>query len=502
MARSRVVVAVLLVGLLAGSLSLAQTRTLVIAQSADASTMDPHNHLERVTGIIHSNIFDTLLFRNARGEIIPWLATAWRQIDDVTTEFDLRRGVTFHNGEPFNAQAVKFTVDRVLDPNYASPQLGQVGQVDHVDIVDDYTVRFVTKAPWPLLLSRLTTNFRIVAPGYYSQNPANVVALNPVGAGPYRLGEWVRDDHVTLVANENYWGGRPPYDQVIFRPVPEPATRLAELLGGGAQIVTDPTPDGLTVIRNTPGVHAEIAPSNRMIFLYLKTDIGGPLANKQVRQALNYAVDVNGIIEFVLEGLGTRIATVVTELDFGHDPTIMPYPYDPDRARTLLADAGYPNGFTFSLVTTGQNEFLNDRQVGEAIVGNLADVGVTVDLHIREFQSYVQQILGHSIPEDAWMVDFGDPIFDADANIGFLFDPAGCCTYFTTPRLTELVQLGRTTVDPARRLEIYSETQRILIDEAPMIFLYHQNNTYGVSDSVVWQGRSDELIWTYTARPQ
>jgi peptide/nickel transport system substrate-binding protein len=201
--------------------------TLVIVQGVDPTTMDPQNHMETPAWNVHLQIFDTLLQRDPEIKIKTLLAESYRVVNDLTWEFKLRKGVKFHNGEDFNAAAVKFVLERMADPKQKLRQTVFQGVIERVDVVDDYTVRIATKEPYPVMDAMLCIYGQVIPPKYFQEKGPAHFALNPVGTGPFKFVRWVKDDHILLEANENYWRGAPKIKKVMFRPIPEATTRVA-----------------------------------------------------------------------------------------------------------------------------------------------------------------------------------------------------------------------------------------------------------------------------------
>ncbi|MBI3626216.1 MAG: ABC transporter substrate-binding protein, partial [Candidatus Rokubacteria bacterium] len=258
-----------LVGLAAGPVSAAPKGRVVVALGTDTSTMDPHMHTERVGIIIHQHIFDTLLARDTRTwQPISHLAEAIKSVNPTTWELKLRRGVKFHNGEPFTAESVKFSFDRVLNPEQKSPIRGNFTWVKSVDIVNDYTVRIVTQKPYPLIQEILTFgNFGMVPPKYIKEKGDAHFARNPVGTGPYKFVEWRKGEQSVLEANEQYWKGAPAIKTIVFRVIPETATQIAELLSGGVDILRAVPPDQISAIGTSGVARVSATQILRVVFL-------------------------------------------------------------------------------------------------------------------------------------------------------------------------------------------------------------------------------------------
>jgi peptide/nickel transport system substrate-binding protein len=466
--------------------------------------MDPA-FVAQVSGYsVINSLFDNLIERGYDGSIQPMLAESWSLPDANTVEFNLRRGVTFHNGEPFTAASVKFTVERVLDPNMASPLAGGFPRtLLAIDIVDDYTVRFRFSQPEATIFDSLTQCCAMLPPGYYSQNTLEHVATNPVGSGPFMFVEWVRDDHTTLAANPNYWGvdtykGRALVPTVIFRPVPSPGTRVADLLNGTADMIFDVSPDDVPVIRDMAADGYQIVPSTaaRLQFVeFMPKSQSDPLADRRVRQALNYAIDVQALIDTLFHGLGTRQASPILTNALGYDPSVAPYEYNPTLARELLSEAGYPNGFSATMDLASSDP----PTAALAVIGQLRQIGIEVTPRTLELATFN----ANWTPErsgDMRMARWGgmqDPaVFLNFTTIcgGALSDP-----YVCNQEASELARQAAATLDQDQRGAQYAQISRILRDDPMAIYLSNAVTVYGVGPRVQgWRGATgrDYLIPT------
>lgn len=310
---------------------------VVIAQGVDPTTLDPMNHQETPAGNVCRNIFDTLLERDQDLKIQPALARELPKLIAPTVwEFKLRPGVKFHNGEPVDAEAVKFSLERLVDPKNKMRGSPPFAPLSSVEIVDALTVRIHTKVPWPILDTLMSTNqSSIVPPKYYRDKDTVAVSRAPVGSGPFRFVRWVKDDHIELEANEQYWRGAPRIKTLVFRPIPDDAVRVAALQNGEVDVAVNIPPHLGNIIANHPKLFLTTAPSVRTIQLLYYTHqydaqhklVGpyqGPTADKRVRWAMNYAVDVDDIIKNVLDGKAVRTALMLTDRHFGFDPASSP----------------------------------------------------------------------------------------------------------------------------------------------------------------------------------
>ncbi len=466
--------------------------TITIAQGADAYSMDPAKHSVYPTANILFQIYDPLVIRDEKGDFKPGLALSWSNPNPTTWQFKLRQGVTFHNGEPFDAEAVKFTFERALDPSFNAPYRSRISMIQKIDVVDRYTVNIVTAAPYPTMLHNLCEAAfpaLIVPPKYTKEKGNDTLARQPVGTGPYKFVEWVKDDHVTLEANPAYWGGAPKVKRVIFRPIPETRTRIAELKSGGVDIADNIPPEEVKSLSGGKTRVAVVA-SDFIYFIAMDTSRGGPLADKRVRQALNYAVDVDAIQKNIMGGMGERIALALARNAFGYDESVKPYPYDPARAKQLLAEAGYKSGFTVPFLSR-QGRYLKDKEIVEAVAGYLAQVGVTAEVKFVEPGVYAQISEKHGREGLCFPGWSG---LDADLVWYPILFTGQYQSYFSNKQLDQYLTAGRTTMDRAKRIEAYTQAARIIKEEAPHIPLFQPPLLYGVSASLAWQARGDGII--------
>ncbi|HWP49899.1 MAG TPA: ABC transporter substrate-binding protein [Candidatus Limnocylindrales bacterium] len=463
---------------------------VVVAQGVDPSTLDPHNHQETPAFNVLLNMFDTLLRRTPDLKIEPLLAESYRLIDDKIWEFKLRRGIKFHNGEDFNAEAVKFSLERIANPENKMKQLSSLKFLDHVEIIDEYTVHIVTKEPFAPLPAFLCLYGSIVPPKYVKEKGDTYIATHPVGTGAFRFVKWTKDDQLVMEANPSYFRGAPSVKTVIFRPIPEATTRVAALLTGDVDIITNVPPNLVPQIEGSGQAFISTAPSVRVIFVGIDTLHGGPVADKRVRQALNYAVDVNSLIKNVLEGHGFRVATPLTKDHFGYNPDIQPYPFDPDKAKKLLAEAGYPNGFDL-ILNSPDGRYLNDKQIAEAIAGQWQKVGIRTQVKTHEWGNYVNMMYTHK-PGPVYLLGWGNSTYDADNTYFPLFHTGELLSNYSNPEFDKLIEEARITMDENKRRELYHKAAELIVEDAAWVFLYEQEDIYGVNNRLNWKARPDE----------
>jgi peptide/nickel transport system substrate-binding protein len=474
-------------------------KEVVILASGDPPDFDPHTSgATEKSNVVH-NVYDSLTMLDAdQTETLPALATEWELIDDLTWEFKLREGVKFHNGEDFTAEDVKFSAERLHDPNAEVARLtSSLPDFDHAEVIDDYTVRIHTKSPDPILPQRIY-GLLIVPNEYTASISESEFAMSPVGTGPYKLAEYVPGQRIVMEANDDYWGGRPKVDRLVIRPVPEPSTRVAELQTGGADIIQQAPVAQMAEIEASGNARVEVRDGRRVAFVGLDLLPGGPeaLQDKRVRHALNHAVDVDLILQTINEGYGTRLATNFRPDFFGFDPNAKPFEHDPEKAKQLLAEAGYAEGLTLSFQTSDQ-VFPGAVEVVQALAEQLRAVGITVNVDVVDhatFRSIV--IAGQEAHETedmyAWNWGALDP--DPDSPLSGTLHCEGISSYYCNPELDALIESGRREMDRTKRAEIYRQVQALLLEEAPFIFLFQIPDVYGVSNRVVFEPRLDQYI--------
>ena len=476
--------------------------TLTVALVAHSPTLDPHMHFDRVGILVNINMFDSLLHRNTKLEFEPGLATSWKPLSDTVWEFKIRKGVRFHNGEIMTPEDVKFSFDRVLDPAKKSPQYGNIRAVKEVKVVDGETVHIVTDKPFPLLLERLAF-FNIVPKKHIlAVGDQAFGSTSPVGTGPWKFVEWKRDQLIRLEAFDQYWRGKPPFKHLVFRAIPEYATQYAELKTGGVDIIREVSADIVPELKTHPQTYVSSTPILRVHYVELDMR-SAPFDKKAARQAANYAVDKQTIMQKLMAGLATQTPTVVQPLAFGFDAEIKPYPYDPKKAKELLAQAGFPNGTDITLHSAA----VAWRPVYEAIGQMLTDVGLRTTSRMWDpgpaWNKFFQT---EGKATNGMYGNWGNySVFDADAVLHPLFhtEQGGWIGkwYTRVESLDRLIDEGRSTVDQAKRKRTYSQIQQMIREEAPAIFLWTQYDSLAISKKVQYAARGDEWLWLFDAKP-
>jgi peptide/nickel transport system substrate-binding protein len=457
------------------------TGTLTIAQGVDAESMDPYVTTSSASKGMVWTIFDRLVYRDLDLKIQPGLALSWRTLDDNTWELKLREGVKFHNGEPFDAEAVKFSFARYVDPSIKNGYATLLKPVTEVQVVDPATVRVRTSEPFAEMIEVLASYVEMLPPKAAAD--AAEFVKQPIGTGPYKFVSWTPNDRFVVEAAGPHWSGQPMMKQVVFRPIPEGTARINELRSGGVDIITNVSPLLLNSVQNQPGISIARATAIGSIILipsFLTTEL---FKKKEVRQALNYAIDRDSLIKVVLQGEAVPMSSPSPKgVTGGFVESLKPYPYDPDKAKALLKEAGYPDGFSVSFKAPN-GRYLQDKQVAEAIVGQLDKVGIKADLETVEWSTYVQGIVGRKY--ELFLLSQGGVQIGPAAQTNWSSRIKGIAWQgYTNEKVDELIDRAAKTMDPAARTAVYEEMSKTVWEESPWIFLYHQQDIYGVRDRV------------------
>ncbi|WP_309082917.1 ABC transporter substrate-binding protein [Chelativorans sp.] len=467
----------------AGSLTagavLAQSITIAIG--SEPSTLDPQLRDDGGERQVNDNIYETLLARTPTGELVPSLAAEMpKQIDDLTWEFTLREGVTFHNGEPFNADAVVYSVKRVVAPENASEQMAYLGTIAGAEKVDDYKVRITTSGPDPILPSRMYW-MKIVPPKHAEEAD---LAAQPVGTGPYKFVSWNRGSDITLEANADHRDGAPDVEQVTYRFVTEPGTRLSGLMAGEFDVIVNLPPEFTATVPKFAAVRG-IETST----IILSTD-NEATRDPRVRQALNIAIDRKAIADNLFLGYAeVAKGQLIHPNAFGFNKSIEAYPYDPDRARQLLAEAG-AEGSTIELLGES-GRWLKDREVIEAVAGYWTEIGLKVDVQIEEFSRYLDRLFDMKVRPDAYFVLNSNELFDADREMSFAYEAGAGGASNSEKELAETIRAARTETDLEERSTLYDKLTAKLHEEAFDVPLFNHQDIYGMSARMEWQPRVD-----------
>ncbi|HVA38335.1 MAG TPA: ABC transporter substrate-binding protein [Candidatus Dormibacteraeota bacterium] len=466
--------------------------TLTISQGVDADTLDPLTTPVTTTDNITFQIFDGLLAHDPHGKLLPALATSWKQISPDKWEFKLRHGVTFSNGDPFTSADVKFTVEKVLDPAFKSQKRNRVSTISEVLTPDPYTVIYVTKQPSAIMPGR-PYDLRIVDAKYWKEHGDAYMADHPMGTGAYVLKEWRKDDRIVLTARKGYWGGDAAVKTVIFKPMPEAASRVAALQTGDTDIITNVPTQNAEQIANGRTTKLGTVRSDRVLFIAFNTQKPGIQQNVYFRQALNYAVDIPAIVKTVLKGHAYPLQNGPIPPGFvGYDPKLPSYSYDPAKAKELLKKAGVTGPLNLTLWSPS-GRYNMDKEVAEAVAGQLSAVGVNATVRTQEWTNYVGAVV-HKTMVPMYLLGWGNDTYDADDTLSSLFTSTYPISTWGTPETDKMIAEARVETDPTKRAALYAKVLSVVHEQAPWLFLFEYQDLYGINKRVDFQPRTDELI--------
>lgn len=483
----RKILGFLFILVLASNFSFAQG-TLVIAQGTDPATLDPHNSTDSPTATVQSHMYETLFELLADGRIVPHLAESYTVSDDgLTWTLQIRSGVSFHDGAPLNAEAVKASLERFLDPDNAFTFRFLLTRIQEIEALDDMTVAFMLSTPFAPLLAHLThSSTAIISPAALASDLD--LSENVAGTGPFKLGSWDRGERITLVRNDDYWGEAPVLDSVVFLTVPENTTRMALVETGDAHVAVRVPPQDIMRLNALPNVTVENVSSVRTIYIYFN-HAKDPFTDVRVRRAINHAIDKEEIAEFVLGGAVRVSDAPVSPGVFGYSP-VGSYDYNPELARELLSEAGQSDlSFTLHCPT---GRYLQDIQICEAIQSQLAAVGVTADIETIEWTSYLQ-FINRGVEEntvDLAMLGWGTVTGDADYGLYALFHtaqhtPGGSNrSFYSNSLVDDLLDEARSIGDNAMREQLYTDAMQILWNDAAWLYLHSETQLVAVRDNV------------------
>ncbi len=467
---------------------------LVVSLSSDPTSLFLPRAADRTASNAGWSLYNSLIWVTDDGALEPALAESWEISEDgVTYTFKLRQGVSFHNGETFTAESVVATWETGTDPSndYASVY----EEVASVTVIDDYTVEIVTSEPNPVFLVRMASNWAMVPPVYIREVGLDAFAAAPVGTGPFRFVERMAGDRIVMEANPEYWQeGLPKVARLTYRVIPESSTRVAAIQTGEIDIANRLSADEAMLLEGAPGVQVISYPNDRVYYVGFKNvgnGVGTPLENQLVRQAMNYAVNREGIIRAIFSGEANLIAGFVVSSNLGFEDEPAPYPHDPEMARSLLAEAGFADGFSISMGCPADG-YVNINEVCLAVQRDLGRVGIDVSLEFKTTNSYWGEAEYGALGPmyvDSWSSDIGEAL----PRLQGALLPGNYYNTWHDDVITDLVNQIASTVDRGERGALYAELQRYMFDNPPFIYLYQPNVFEAIRDNVTgYQPRAAE----------
>ncbi|MEX0760214.1 MAG: ABC transporter substrate-binding protein [Tistlia sp.] len=485
---------------LAGVPAQAQTPpgVLIVGQIAEPKSLDP----QAVTAVndfrILMNLYDGLVrYKDGTLEVEPALAESWTISEDGTTyTFALREDVTFHDGTPFDAEAVKFAFERMLDESHPQHDTGPFplafffSAVESVTAEDSHSVVFQLKEPYAPFLSNLAYPTGLIPSPSAIEAEGKDFGRNPVGTGAFRFEEWDSNTKVVATRNADYWDGPPALEAVVFRPITDANTRVAEMLSGGIDVMVEVPPDNVATFTDDGGfaLHEQAGPHLWFLILNVKE---GPFADKRVRQAANYAIDKRALVENVLQGTA-EIAAGPTPPAFSwaYNEALEPYPHDPDKARALLAEAGAEGAELTMYVTQGGSGMLDPVPMGSAIQADLAEVGLEVEIESYEWNTFLGKVNPGlegkaDMAQMAWMTNDPDTLPYLALRSDAMPDQGGFNSgYYSNPEVDALLEQARRSTEQSERAALYKQMQEIVREDAPWVFVANWKQNAVTSERV------------------
>jgi len=469
---------------------------LLVGQVAEPKSLDP----QAVTAVndfrILVNLYDGMVrYKNGSLDVEPALATSWKISDDGKLyTFTLRKGVKFHDGTMFNAQAVKFNFDRMLDDKHPQHDTGPFPlafffkSIVETRVIDDYTVQFKLDKPYAPLLSNLAYPTGLMVSPAAVKKYGKDFGRHPVGTGPFKFARWESNRLVAVEKNPNYWNGAPKLNAVVFRPITDANTRVTEMLSGGIDLMVEVPPDNVAMFKQDKGFTVQEQVGPHLWFLILNTK-QGPFKDKRARQAINYAINKKALVDNVLQGTAT-VATGPTPSAFSwaYNNTLKPYPYNPQKARKLIKEAGAEGAQLTFYVTEGGSGMLNPIAMGTAIQADLAKVGLKVKIETYEWNTFLGKVNPGlegkaDMAEMAWMTNDPDTLPYLALRTAAWPDKGGFNSgYYSNKEVDKLLAQARAATDQSLRAKLYKRMQKIVYDDAPWAFIANwKQNAVAVS---------------------
>src|SRR5262250_582663 len=460
-----------------------QKRELVVAQGGDISKFDPHFSTSSNDIRISFNLFDNLVSRHPDGKLYPALATEWKLTNPTTWTFKLRPGVKWHNGDPFSSADVKYSFERTWDPKVNTRVSTVFTTVEKVEAPDANSVVFTTKKPDPLLAARVAFyGGQIVPKKYLEAVGGDTFNAKPIGTGPVRFVSWTKDDRLVLEANPDYFGGKPDFDRFIMRSIPETAPRIAALLKGEVDLITQLPPDHAERVTGNPTTRVTGALYAGLYVLAVNSKVP-PLDNPLVKQALSLAVDRDVIVKELWRGRGIVPNSQIAKGDNHYDASLPPLKYDPKDARDRLKKSGYKGEEIVIETTVGYTA--NDKPMSEAIVAMWRDIGVNAKVEVLEYSVRAQKNRDKTF-KGLWWSDPTSTLSDPDGMMWRLLGPGGPQDYWRHARFDELGEAARFSTDQKFREGAYREMTKIFLEHLPWIPIIQPYEDYGVQKYVEW----------------
>jgi peptide/nickel transport system substrate-binding protein len=462
---------------------------LAIDLVSEPSSLDPHKQWNPDSYYVYRNIFDNMLTRDDAGKIVPQIATEWTYKSDTEIVFTIRSDVKFHDGTPLTAEDVAFSVRRITDPKFASPQLGQFNKIVSAEATGEHEVTLKTDGAYPVLLAQLV-KLSIVPKHVVEKVGDDAFNLAPVGSGPYKFDTWQRGVSFTLARNDAYWGDKGQFAKAEFRAVPDAATRVADLQSGAADLVVTLDSDLAAQIKGSSVAKPLVVLTERIAYVKLNPTLP-PLNDVRVRKAVALAIDKQGLVDGILGGYDKPADQMATPSHFGYVEGIEDYPYDPEQAKKLIAEAGV-SGTHLAFATSPTF----DQRIVQAIAQMLTDVGLPVDLQLTDMATYLKHV--QSEPGKQPLISFGRwscACQDVDGVLFPLLHSSSSWSSLRNPEIDALLDTARNTLDDKARLDAYKKVSEFVASDVPLVPLYQAAIIYGAANGLKWQPTANESMF-------
>lgn len=463
---------------------------LVIDLVNEPSSLDPHLQWNPDSYYVYRNIFDNLVTRDDEGKIAPQVATEWKQLSDTEIEFTIRDDITFHDGKKLTPEDVVFSVNRITDPKFGSPQLGQFNKIVKAEVSGPNKVKLTTDGPYPALLAQLV-KLSIVPKHVVEVVGKDAFNTKPVGSGPYAFGDWQRGVQVTLKRNDAYWGQKGVFPEAAFRAVPDAATRVANLQAGSSDLGVSLDSDLAAQLKSSGRAKPLSVLTERIAYLRLNT-AKPPFDNVDVRRAVAHAIDKEGLIQGILGGYDKSSEIMLTPVHFGWMEGIQAPGYNPEQAKELVAKAGDAGKAPIELATAP----VFDQRIVQAVQQMLTDAGLNVTINISDMASYLKR--AQSGPETVPTLSYGRwscACQDADGVLFPLLHTSSGWSAYRNPDADKALEAGRETLDEKKRLDAYGKVHGIVASEVPLVPLYQSAIIYGATNALQWKPTPNESMF-------
>ena len=456
----------------------------------EPSSLDPQVQWNPDSYFVYRNIFDNLVTRDDKGDIVPQVAKAWKYLSDTEVEFQIRDDITFHDGKKLTAEDVAFSVQRITDPKFGSPQLSQFNKIIKAEATSPTTVKLTTDGAYPALLAQLV-KLSIVPKHVVEAVGKDAFNLKPVGSGPYKFDNWQRGVQVTLSANPNYWGQKGPFPTAVFRAVPDAATRVANLQAGAADLAVTLDSDLAAQLKNSPKAKVLSVLTERVAYLAMNVQ-KAPLNDPKLREAVAYAIDKEGLVDGILGGYDKAVPQMLSPAHVGWVEGIEALPFDLAKAKALVTEAGPKGKQEIGLLTSP----VYDQRVVQAIQQMLREAGLNVKIEMTDMATWLKQMQSGPdvIPQMAFS-RWSCACQDADGVLFPILHSSSGWANANDKIIDSLLVEARQTLDEKKRLDAYRGVHERVSTERFIIPLYQVAIVYGAAKGLQWTPTPNESLF-------